>query len=369
MDKVNITIIGAGVIGLAVATEISKRKRDVIVLEQHRSFGQDTSSRNSEVIHAGIYYVKGSLKAKFCVEGKMLLYDLCRQANIPHRRLGKLIVATNKHETRQLENLLRRGQENGVQDLHFSCKKELANYEPALRCIQALHSPSTGIVDSHALMKYLEFKAIQQDVLIAYNTKVIGINRGQNGYLLKIIDADGGKTDFISEIVINCAGLHADTIAGMVGIKIDEVGYSLCYSKGEYFKVRGKNAIPGNILVYRARKGYAVGIHTVIDLQGQVKLGPTMHRMEKEVDYSVDLCHKEEVFEDCQEFLPFLKLEDLSLDMAGIRSSLQGRERDFIIAEEEALGFPNFINLIGIESPGLTSCLAIAKIVKHLLEQ
>lgn len=365
MMKTDVVIIGAGVVGLAVAAEISKRKRDVIVLEQHSSFGQDTSSRNSEVIHAGLYYARDSLRARLCVEGKRLLYQLCTEAGIPHNRVGKLIVATNEYEIEILENLLKQGKGNGVEDLRFCSKEEIASYCPTLHCIQALYSPSTGILDSHSLMKYLEFRATQKDVIISYNTKVTGLDKHQDGYVLNVIDANGEKTRLISEFVINCAGLHSDTIAAMVRINTKEAGYSLYYSKGKYFRVKNKNTLPLNTLIYRARKS-GVGVHTVIDLTGQVKLGPKNYEIEKKIDYSVDSSYKQEVFEDCKQFLPCLKLEDLSPDMAGISPRLQGSGRDFIIAHEQEKGFPGLINLIGMDSPALTSCLAIGRHVSSI---
>jgi len=186
MEKVDVVIVGAGVIGLAIADKISRDNKNIVVIEKHSSFGQESSSRNSEVIHSGLYYPKNSLKAKFCLRGKELLYKLCESQNIPHRRIGKLIVATNNKETSELERLLNQGKDNGVQDLKLLTKDELKKIEPNVCGICALHSPSTGILDTHKLMKYLETQAKNKGVTFAYGCEVIGVEKKKNGYKINI---------------------------------------------------------------------------------------------------------------------------------------------------------------------------------------
>lgn len=369
MEKADIIIVGAGVVGLAIAAEIGKRNKEVVVIEQHPSFGQETSSHNSEVIHSGLYYPEGSLQARLCVEGKRLLYQLCQQQNVAHKRLGKLIVASNATEVEHLKGLARRGKNNGVEDLTLLTAKEIKSIEPHIQAIAAIQSPSTGIIDTHQLMKYLESSAEAQGVIFAYNCKVIAIEKKDAGYRVDIRDVDGETLTLFTHILINCAGLHSHKIAEMVGIDIEQAGYKLHYSKGEYFRLSGSKAGFTSRLIYPEPEHESLGIHTVIDLQGQLKLGPNAFYVER-INYDVDPTHKSEFYQAARKFLPFIEPDDLTPDMAGMRPKLQaagGPWRDFVITDEEKKGFPNLINLIGIESPGLTASLAIAKHVVTML--
>ena len=239
MENVNITIIGCGVIGLAIAKELSESNNKILLLERHDSFGQETSSRNSEVIHAGIYYKKGSLKATTSVEGNRLLYELCKSQNIPHKKIGKLIVATNTKEIVPLENLLTRGKENGVEGLTSLEPKDIKKLEPNIKAIRALYSPETGIIDSHALMKYLALTAKNQGVDIVYNVTVLGIDKEKGLYKIRVQDSDKESFFFESKIVINCAGLESDTIAKMAGIDIEKNKYLELQKEIEYIYTMG----------------------------------------------------------------------------------------------------------------------------------
>lgn len=369
MEKVDVVIVGAGVIGLAVACKLGKERKEVVVIERHKNFGQETSSRNSEVIHAGIYYSKDSLKARLCLEGNKLLYHLCERHNIPHKRLGKLIVATNEFEVKELEELITRGKNNGVEGLTLLTETQIKEMEPYVQAICAIHSPNTGIVDTHQLMRCLESLAKDKGVIFAYNCEIVGIERKQGGYEVNIRDADGQKLVLFTQVFINSAGLHSDEIAQMVGIDIEKAGYRLHYSKGEYFRVKESKSKLVKQLVYPTPKDSDLGIHTVTDLQGQLKLGPNAFYVD-EVNYDVDILHLPEFYESSRKFLPFIELEDLNPDMAGIRPKLQRHQdstEDFIISDEEPKGFPHFINLIGIDSPGLTASLAIAKYVNTMI--
>ncbi len=369
----DVTIIGAGVIGLAVASEISEIFRNVFVLEKHKIFGQETSSRNSEVIHAGIYYAKNSLKSKLCVEGNKLLYEVCEKNSIPYKKCGKLIVATNEAEVRELERLMTKAKVNGV-DVKYVSGEELRKLEPNVKAVKAIYSPSTGIIDSYSLMKHLESMAKNNGAELAYGVKVVGVEKiAKQGYKVNIIDSDGQPFSYNTKYLINCAGLESDKIAESIGIDIGLNNYKIYFWKGEYFNVCGGKGKMIDRLVYPVppADNVGLGVHATIDLTGGLRLGPNAkYLVDKVYDYSVDSSEQQAFFESASKFLPFIEYENLSPEMAGIRPKLQkpgDNERDFIISEECERGFPGVINLIGIESPGLTSCISIAKYVKELL--
>ena len=366
-----ITIIGAGVVGLAVAEKISKDNSDVFLIEKHPTFGQETSSRNSEVIHAGIYYPKGSLKAKLCVEGKWLLYDYCRKYDIPFNNCGKLIVATSQDEISVIEGIRQTAMNNGVDDLAIMGKDVISEMEPNIFALRALFSPSTGIVDSHSLMKQYETNTINYGGQIVYGSEVTGIKRIDNGYEVTLLDSDNSIYTFTTKILINSAGLTSDKIYEMAGMKNDSLNIHFC--KGEYFRLNP----PKNKLIKRLiypvplQNLEGIGIHVTIDMGGGVKLGPDVTWLESNTyDYRVDASKQETFFRSAKKFLPFLEKEDIAPEMAGIRPKIQkpGEPvRDFYIKEESERGCPGFINLIGMESPGLTSSIAIANWVSSLV--
>lgn len=369
MEETDIIIIGAGVIGLAIAACVSRKDRNVIVVEKNPTFGQEASSRNSEIIHSGIYYPPNSLKAKLCVEGRHLLYQFCEEQDIPYKRSGKLIVATNDKEAKELEALIDRGKKNAVENLSLLAKEQIKKIEPNIRAICAIHSPSTGIVDTHQFMKRLQYLAKDRKVIFAYNCEVIGIEEKTGGYQVDIRDADGEKLTLFTRILINSAGLNSERIARMAGMDIKKSGYELHYSKGEYFRVKANKSKLVNRLIYPTPKETFLGIHTVADIQGEMKLGPNAFYVE-EIDYDVDPTHKYEFYESTKRFLPFIELDDLSPDVAGIRAKLQAPGEpvaDFVISHEEEKGFPGLINIIGIESPGFTASLAIANYVGSMI--
>lgn len=373
MEKVDIIVIGAGVVGLAIAAEIAQAGREVYVIERHSTFGQETSSRNSEVIHAGIYYPPGTLKAKTCVEGNALIYELCEKNNIAHKKIGKLIVATSQSEVEQLEILFKRGNENGVKGLRLIDRAEIKKLEPYVDGISALYSPSTGVIDSHSLMQYFVNMAKSKGAEIVYGTNVVRIDKLSDGYKVGVIDTDGEYFSFITRILINSAGLESDKIAELVGIDIDKARYNLKYCKGDYFSVgNNKNKLVAH-LVYPVPTidGTTLGIHATLDIQGRLRLGPDDYYIPRgNPDYSVDESKKEVFYQSVKKFLPFIELDDLSAEQSGVRPKLQGAGegfRDFVIQNEAEKGFPGFINLVGIESPGLTSSPSIAKLVLQLV--
>ncbi|MDP2940081.1 MAG: NAD(P)/FAD-dependent oxidoreductase [Candidatus Omnitrophota bacterium] len=375
MEKIDIAIIGAGVVGLAIGARLSKLKPSIYVLERHNSFGQETSSRNSEVIHAGIYYIPGSLKAKTCVEGNQLLYEICRKHKIPHKRCGKLIVANSKEDEDSLMNILKRARGNGVEGLKILSKKNIQELEPKIIATAALFSESTGIIDSHSLMEYFIQKIKDNGSDVVYNSEVVAAEKSNSGYKLTIQEKQGDKFSIDAGIVINSAGLESDKIALRIGINIKKEGYDLKYCKGQYFRVNQEKAKLLSYLVYPVPKpsSAGLGIHATLDLAGGLRLGPDDKYIAREkIDYNVDINDRDKFFSLTKSFLPFLEKDDLMPDTAGIRPKLQGEgepERDFVIKEETKLGFPGFINLIGIESPGLTSAIAIARYVESLVRQ
>jgi len=366
----DITIIGAGVVGLAIAEKMTEEFKNVFLIEKHLTFGQETSSRNSEVIHAGIYYPKGSLKALLCVEGKNLLYDYCKKYDIPFKSCGKLIVATNEHEISVIEGIHQTALKNGV-DLIVMEMDQIADLEPNIFALKALFSPTTGIVDSHALMKRYETNTINNGGQIVYGSEVTGINHINNGYEITLHGSDGSVDKFTSEIVINSAGLTSDKISEMAGMKDENLKIMFC--KGEYFRINPPKNKLINRLIYPVPHPNmeGIGIHVTIDMGGGVKLGPDVKYLNSNVyDYSLTPSKQAAFFVSAKKFLPFLEYDDIATEMAGIRPKIQkpGEPiRDFYIKEETKRGCPGFINLIGMESPGLTSSIAIANYVKNFV--
>ncbi len=365
-----ITIIGAGVIGLAIAEELSKRYPDVFLVEKHPTFGQETSSRNSEVIHAGIYYRKDSLKARFCVEGRKLLYEYCKNHDVPFKNCGKLIVATTDEEVRVIDGIQKTAALNGVELLMYD-KDQVSELEPAVFALKALYSPSTGIVDSHSLMKRYETNAIISGCQVVYGSEVISVRNITGGYEIGLRNPDNTETTFTSGIVINAAGLSSDKIANMAGV--DDERLRILFCKGEYFRLNPPKNKLINRLVYPVphHNMEGIGIHVTVDMAGSVKLGPDVKYLETNVyDYRLTPSKQEAFWKSARKFLPFLKLNDISPEMAGIRPKIQRPgepECDFYINEESRRGLPGLINLIGMESPGLTSSIAIAKYVNTLV--
>jgi len=369
MDKVDITIIGAGVVGLAVAEKLSVKGNEVAVVEKNESFGQETSSRNSEVIHSGIYYRKGSLKLKLCLEGNRKLYDICLKNKVPFEKTGKLIAAFSKEDVEQLEKLFSNGRSGGVEGLELLSAAEARKLEPNLDCRCAILCKSTGIVDSHSLMKYFKQKAEERGAVISFKSEVTGIEKTPAGFLLTVEEPGGVPYRFESAAVVNSAGLNADKIAAMAGIDVKRAGYSQLYCKGEYFHVNDAYRKVFNKLIYPVPGAMGLGIHTVKDIRGSLRLGPNEF-MVGGIDYSVDASHSEEFFIAAKNYFPGIRAEELMPDLSGIRPQVEpaaGGFRDFIIKEETAHGLPGFINLIGIESPGLTSAPAIADFVENFI--
>ena len=371
MEKIDIAIIGAGAIGLGIAHALSEAKKDIIVIEKNHAFGQETSSRNSEVIHAGIYYPKDSFKAKTCIRGRGLLYKFCSKHNIPYKKLGKLIVASEKSELDKLKNIHKNAGECGVEGIKFLDKKDIEKLEPSVRAESALFSSESGIFDTHAFMKFLFSAAKINGVNFSFSVEATNIKKKSFFYEVTVKEPGGDSFSFESRIVINCAGLWADMLAGLLGIDIRKYAYKIHYCKGQYFRIRNPKKFSIKHLVYPPPSEIDLGIHVTPDTAGGLRLGPDV-RYVKEIDYNINEGDKKAFFHSVKKFLPNLELDDIIPDTAGVRPKLQGENdafRDFVISEESEKGFPNFVNLIGIESPGLTSSLAIAEIIKKTVDR
>ena len=370
--EADIIIIGAGVVGLAVAAQVAKEDRDVYVLEKNETFGLETSSRHSGVIHSGMYYPEGSLKAKLCVAGNQMLYQLCEEYSIGYKRLGKLVVATSDEETEELKRLIEKGQRNNTWGLRILSGREVRELEPNVKGTAAILSPSTGIFDSYALMQYYISTAMNGRAQIAYKTKAVGIDKIADGYKVTVED-ETGTSSFTTGVLINCAGLYCDNVAELAGIDVEEAGYKLHYCKGEYFSLSSSKGKLVKRLIYPVPSPHfiSLGIHLAPDLEGRVRLGPSAEYVDS-IDYAMDDRNQRLFLDAVKRYLPFIEYADLAPEMAGIRPKLQepgGEVRDFVIRDESDKGLPGLINLIGIESPGLTASPAIAEYVGGLVDE
>ena len=368
MNRAEIVIIGAGSVGLSITRRLSQLKKEIVLLERHSTFGQDTSTRNSEVIHGGMYYPTDSLKARLCVDGNRMLYEICAKHNIPHRKTGKLIIANTAEEHANIEEIYRQGQINGVPNLRIIEEKEVRKLEPHVRAKWALLSPESGILDATALMGFFEQDALANGASIRYDHEVIALEKLADAYKVIVRRQNGKIEEITTDIVINAAGLYADKISEMLGIDTDENHYKIYWVKGEYFDINKRHSGIITHLIYPTPTPVSLGIHVRLRLDGSFALGPNAIYVD-EINYDVDPAHVDEFFSDAQEYLPFLEKSDLTPDMAGIRAKLQAKGepvRDFVIRHEADKGLSGFINLVGIDSPALTACPAIAKEVAEI---
>lgn len=368
MEQVDVVVIGAGVVGLAVARALALAGREVVVLESEAAMGQSTSSRNSEVIHAGIYYPAGSLKARLCVRGKALLYAYCAQRGVDHRRCGKLIVATTPSQAAALPAIVAKARANGVEDLVLFRGEQAQALEPHLRCLAAVHSPSTGIVDSHALMLTLRGDLENAGGLVVCHSGVRRLQVGAGGIE---VHADDG-TGLLARTVVNAAGLKACALAQRTqGLDPRHVPRPW-YAKGSYFTLAGR--APFQHLIYPAPEPdkhlAGLGVHLTLDLGGQAKFGPDVQWVDSPDDLQVDPARGEAFYGEVRQYWPGLPDGALLPGYAGMRPKISGPHEaaaDFRIDGPAVHGVPGLVNLFGIESPGLTSCLAIAEHVTDVL--
>jgi len=365
MERVDCIVIGAGVIGLAVARAFAQRGLETVLVESERAIGQGTSSRNSEVIHAGLYYAPGSLKAELCVRGRRLLYEFCAAHGVAHRRTGKLIVATSAEQAALLEDLQATGGGNGVEGLHMRTAAEAIALEPALHCVAALESASTGIVDSHGLMLALQGDFERAGGMLALESPVLGGECGADGIALQI----GGAEPMVltAGIVANCAGLQAQALAhALRGLPADGVPAAFM-AKGNYYSLAGRS--PFTRLIYPVPEPGGLGVHLTLDLGGQARFGPDVEWVDT-FDYRVDPARAVGFYASIRRYWPGLPDGALQPAYSGIRPKLAGPgspARDFMIQGPREHGIGGLVNLFGIESPGLTSALAIAERVIALV--
>ncbi|MEO7852508.1 MAG: NAD(P)/FAD-dependent oxidoreductase [Rubrivivax sp.] len=372
MERVDCLVIGAGVVGLAVARALAMAGREVVIVEATSAIGSGTSSRNSEVIHAGLYYPVGSLKARLCVRGRKLLYAYCEQHGVAHRRCGKLIVATDVSQHEALAALMTRGRACGVHDLRWLDTTQATALEPALHCTAALHSPSTGIIDSHGLMLALLGDAEAHRAMLALQSPVQGLKARDDRLVVEVGGAE--PMQLLAREVVNCAGLHAPALAARTEGLAPQGQPQGHWARGHYFSCPGPAAF--SRLIYPMPNEAGLGVHLTLDLAGQMRFGPDVQWVATTLlgdeDYSVAAERALPFAEAIRRYWPALPDEALLPAYAGIRPKINGPGEaagDFLIQGPASHGVKGLVNLFGIESPGLTACLAIAEHVLALLQQ
>ncbi len=366
MDQVECVVVGAGVVGLAVARALARSGREVLVLEAAPAIGTGISSRNSEVIHAGIYYAQGSLKARLCVQGRRLLYAYCAERGVNHRRCGKLLVATAPDQLAQLQEIMRKAALNGVDDLQFLSAAQARAMEPQLACEAALFSPGTGIVDSHALMLALQGDLENAGGLVALNSALVRADCSASS--IALTTADGTRVR--CAVVVNAAGLQAPALAtAFYGLAPRHVPRAY-FAKGNYFTLAGR--APFSHLIYPVPQAAGLGVHLTLDLGGQAKFGPDVQWVDSADDLSVDPGRGDAFYAEVRKYWPALQDGALLAGYAGIRPKIHAPEQgacDFLIQGPAEHGVAGLVNLFGIESPGLTSALAIGDYVNALVSR
>lgn len=370
-SDIETVVVGAGVVGLAIAAELAGAGQDVLVVERHRTIGTETSSRNSEVIHAGIYYPPGSLRAQLCVEGRARLYAFAEKYNVPVNRCGKLLVATTESEVAQLASIEAKAVANGVHDLQRLTLEEVRRLEPDVHCVAATLSPSTGIIDGHALMAALEARLLNAGGQVAFNSEVVGIANEPGGEFRLAISSAGEVAELSCVRLINAAGLGASRLGRM--IDNGKAGYAvpgLFPAKGHYFALSAK--APFKHLIYPMPSPDALGVHLTLDMSGAARFGPDIH-WQDDLDYAfVDADGRRAAFaREIMRYWPSLPADALTPAYTGIRPKIYAEgspPADFEIHGPAQHGVPGFVALYGIESPGMTSSLAIAAHVARLLD-
>ncbi len=365
MDNVDVLIVGAGVIGLAIAAKLSQQFDNVLVIDKNNSFGEETSSRNSEVIHAGIYYPKDSLKAKLCVQGKHLLYQYCQKRHIPFKRVGKLLVAHGDREEEFLQQTIITARNNGVEDLIWLDQKAIKKCEPELFASAALLSPSTGIIDSHSYMQNLLAQAQENNAIFVAKTSMLSASaKKEFGFNVKL-SSQGELLSLGCKYLINCAGLHSEILAHNITDLDASFIPKIHLCRGHYFSYQGKS--PFKQLIYPIPSDNGLGIHASLDIGGQLKFGPDTQYINN-IDYGFPEKIKEKFLTQISKYYPNIEAQKLQPAYCGIRPKLQSAHdgfKDFVIQTSEIHHLKGLVNLFGIDSPGLTSSLAIAEYVSN----
>jgi L-2-hydroxyglutarate oxidase LhgO len=360
-ERVDCVVIGAGVVGLACARALARSGRDVVVIERHGHFGEEVSSRNSEVIHAGIYYPTGSLKARHCVRGKALLYAFCEDFHVPYRRCGKIIVATNPVQEDVLRAYQRQAHVNGVGELRWMEQPELERVEPAVRAVSGIWSETTGIIDSHALMAALAGDLEAHGGMIAYATEAV---RGRPDGALVYLETSGG--DLLANWVVNAAGLHAPALARRLAPAYRRALPNAYFAKGHYYVYAGTS--PFNHLIYPIAEAAGLGVHVTLDMAGQARFGPDVQWIDSP-DYAFDGHDPGPFVEAIRTYFPALDETRLQAGYTGIRPKITAPGEpaaDFLVLGPDEHGVRGLIHMLGIESPGLTASLALAELVASM---
>ena len=365
MEQMDVVVAGAGVVGIAVARALAQAGREVLVLDAAEGIGTETSSRNSEVIHAGIYYPKDSLMARFCVQGRRMLYEFCRERGVPFMNCGKLIVATSAEENEKLAGIQARAEANGVEGMRVLSAAEARAMEPNLSCTGALHSPTTGVVDSHAYMLALQGEAEHAGAMFVFHSPVLSGRADGEGVEIEVGGAE--PMALRCKLFINSGGLHAPALARSIAGMPRQLIPQEYYAKGNYFTLAGRS--PFSRLIYPVPVPGGLGVHLTIDLGGQARFGPDVEWVDG-LDYSVDPRRSDSFYEAVRRYWPELKDGALQPGYAGIRPKIVPKGapgQDFVVQGGGVHGIPALVNLFGIESPGLTAAIALGEHVRELV--
>jgi L-2-hydroxyglutarate oxidase LhgO len=364
MERVDCVVVGAGVVGIAVARALALAGREVIVLDAAEGIGTETSSRNSEVIHAGIYYPKDSLMARFCVQGRRQLYAFCAERGVPFNNCGKLIVATDADEAERLAGIKARAEANGVEGMRLLTAAEACAMEPELHCVAALHSPATGVIDSHAYMLALQGEAEHAGAVFVFHSPVTAGRVIDGGVAIEVGGAEPMQLG--CGLLVNSAGLHAPALAGSIAGMPSQLVPGAYYAKGNYFTLTGRS--PFARLIYPVPVPGGLGVHLTLDLGGQARFGPDVEWIDG-IDYTVDPHRADGFYAAVRRYWPALKDGALQPGYSGIRPKIVPRgapAQDFVVQGPQVHGIPGLVHLFGIESPGLTAAVAIADYVREV---
>ena len=365
MHEVKIALIGAGVTGLAISAVLAETVGDVMVIERQEGFGREVSSRSGEIIHTGIFYRTGSLKSQLCLDGAPMLYKYLEGNNIRHARLGKYVVASSEDQLPGLEEFYKSARLSGLREIEYLDGRQVHLQEPEVDCCAAIYCPNAGTVDSHALMKSFYDEATDKGVSFSFRSGVVALERAGNGYLLT---TSGGK-EIKARVVINSAGVGSARVAEMAGIDIDEAGYGLTFVKGTRFACGKKSPVRRLVFPFPEDGALGTGIHTSFDTAGRLLIGPDAEIVDSPTDRDLDPGKGDAFYAELIKYMKGIDREDIYPHSANIRPRAGGSyQSDFIIKEESGRGLPGFINLIGIESPGLTCCLSIAVMVNGFVQ-
>ena len=366
MHEVKVAVVGAGIIGLAISAVLAETVGDVTIIERQEGFGREVSAHSGDVIHSGVFYRTGSLKSQLCISGNPMLYKYLEGNNIKHSRPGKYVVATSKEQMPRLETLYKDAQLSGLRKIEYLDGRQVSLQEPEVDCYSAIYCPSAGTVDSHALMKAFHEEATDKGVKFWLQKEVESLEKDGDGYLITTSGGDQVR----AQVVINSAGVGAPNVAGLAGIDTHEAGYGLTLVKGTWFACGKESPVRRLVFPLPEDDALGTGIHTSFDTAGRLKFGPDAEVVENPADRELDPDKTDAFHGELSKYIKRIEREDIYVHSAGIRPRAgESYLSDFIINEESARGLPGLINLIGIESPGLTCCLSIAVMVNSLVQE